>query len=51
MQLAPMPWVEAITDGRLESNYSIVENIPPEGMSFSDFICTFAMSCYDLYLL
>ena len=23
---------------------------PPKGVSFSDFICTFAMSCYDLRL-
>ena len=25
-------------------NCSIIENIPPKGVSFSDFICTFAMS-------
>ena len=26
----------------------MIEKIPPKGVSFSDFICTFAMSCYDL---
>ena len=25
--------------------------IPPNGVSFSDFICTFAMSCYDFCLI
>ena len=28
----------------LESNCSIIEKIPPKGVSFSDFIATFAMS-------
>lgn len=44
MYLAPIPGVEAITDGRLESNCSIIENIHPEGVSFSNFIAFFAMS-------
>ena len=34
----------------MESNCSMIEKIPPKGVSFSDFICTFAMSCYDLRL-
>ena len=25
--------------------------IPPKGVSFSDFICIFAMSCYDYRLI
>ncbi len=28
----------------------MIEKIPPKGVSFSDFISTFAMSCYDLRL-
>jgi hypothetical protein len=28
----------------LEKNGTIIENIPPKGVSLSDFICTFAMS-------
>ena len=28
----------------------MIEKIPPKGVSFSDFIATFAMSCYDLRL-
>ena len=35
----------------MESNCSMIEKMPPKGVSFSDFICTFAMSCYDLCLL
>jgi hypothetical protein len=31
----------------MESNFSMIEKIPPKGVSFSDFICTFAMPCYD----
>ena len=27
----------------MESNCSMIEKIPPKGVSFSDFICTFAM--------
>jgi hypothetical protein len=27
----------------VESNCSMIENIPPKGVSFSDFICIFAM--------
>ena len=30
------------------SNCSIIENIPPKGVIFSDFICTLAMSDEDL---
>lgn len=39
------PRVESITDESMESNCSIIEKIPPKGVSFSDSICTFAMSC------
>ena len=35
---------ESITDDNVESNCSIIENIPPKGVSFSDLICIFAMS-------
>ena len=27
-----------------DPNYSLIDKIPPNGVSFSDFICTFAMS-------
>ena len=34
----------------LGSIYSIIENLPPKGVSFSDFIATFAMSVgFDTY--
>ena len=38
------PRVESITDDNVESNCSMMENIPPIGVSFSDLICIFAMS-------
>ena len=38
------PRVESITDDNVESNCSMIENIPPKGVSFSDLICIFAMS-------
>ena len=38
------------SDDNVESNCSIIANIPPKGVSFSDFICTFAMPCYDFRL-
>ena len=38
------PRVESITDEGQESNCSMIEKIPPKGVSFSDFIATFAMS-------
>ena len=34
----------------MESNCSMIEKIPPKGVSFSDFICTFAAPCYDFRL-
>ena len=37
------PRVESITDDNVESNFSIIGNIPPRDVSFSDFICIFAM--------
>ena len=33
------PSVESITGERMESNCSMIEKIPPKGVSFSDFIC------------
>ena len=45
-----IPRVESIIDESLESNCSIIENIPPKGVSFSDFIATFALSVgFDTY--
>ncbi len=32
------------------SNCFIIEKIPPKGVSFSDFICTFAMSFRILFV-
>ena len=51
--LLRMPSVESITDDSLESNCSIIENIPPKGVSFADFMLIFAMPlmnfiCYIL---
>ena len=37
------PKVESITEDNMKSNCSIIENIPPKGVSFSDFICIFVM--------
>ncbi|MED9955035.1 MAG: hypothetical protein UE775_00005, partial [Segatella copri] len=34
----------------MESNFSMIEKIPPKGVSFSNFICTFAAPCYDFRL-
>ena len=41
---------ESISDESIEPNCSAINNIPPKGVSFSDFICTFAMPCYDFRL-
>ena len=38
------PRGESITDDNVESNCSMIENIPLKGVSFSDLICIFAMS-------
>ena len=38
------PRIESITDDNVESNCSMIENIPPKGVSFSDLICIFAIS-------
>ena len=35
----------------MKSNCSMTIKIPPKGVSFSDFICIFAMSCYDYRLI
>lgn len=43
MRYSFRPSVESITDDNVESNCSMIENIPPKGVSFSDFICIFAM--------
>ena len=37
------PSVESITEDNVELNYSMIENIPPKGVSFSDLICIFAI--------
>ena len=43
--------IKSITDESLESNCSIIENLPPKGVSFSDFIATFTMSVgFDTYV-
>ena len=39
-----MPGVESITDERVESTCSMIENMPPKGVSLLDFIAIFAMS-------
>ena len=42
------PW--SIIGEIMESNCSMIEKMPPKGVSFSDFICTFAMSVgFDTY--
>jgi len=51
--LLRMPSVESITDDSLESSCSIIENIPPKGVSLADFMLIFAMPlmnfiCYIL---
>ena len=33
----------------MESNFSMIEKIPPKGVSFSDLICIFAMSYQSSY--
>ena len=38
-------------DPKRTSNCSMIGNIPPKGVSFSDFICTFAMSFGDFAIL
>ena len=35
---------ESVTDESLEANCTIIENIPPKGVSFLDFIATFTVS-------
>ena len=38
-------------DDNVESSCSMIGKIPPKGVSFSDFICTFAMSFGDFAIL
>ena len=45
------PRVESITDDNVESNCSMIEKIPPKGVSFSDLICIFAMSIVEFSCL
>ena len=45
------PKVESIVWDKRASNCSIIENIPPKGVSFSDFICIFAMSFIEFSCL
>ena len=48
MHLIPM--VESFAYESLESNCSIIENIPPKVVHFPDFIAIFAMSVvFDTY--
>lgn len=49
IRLAPYPQVESIVSERRVSNWSIMEKIPPNGVNFSDFICTFTTSDEDLF--
>ena len=34
----------------IQYGYQSIEQIPPKGVSFSNFICTFAAPCYDFRL-
>ena len=45
------PKVESMVWSKRTSNCSMIGKIPPKGVSFSDFICTFAMSFGDLLYL
>lgn len=45
------PSVESITPAIKLSNLSIITKIPLKDVSFSDFIATFAMSCFRFYTL
>ena len=45
------PRVESVTEDNVESNCSMIENIPPKGVSFLDLICIFAMSEDSLNLV
>lgn len=42
------PNVESITEEGIESNRPMIGKIPSKGVSFSDFICIFAMPCWVL---
>ena len=44
------PKVESMVWAKRASNCSIIEKIPPKGVSFSDFICIFAMSFRVLFV-
>ena len=46
-----MPSVESITDDSLESDCSIIENIPPKGVSFADFMLIFAMPLMNSFAI
>ena len=48
-KIGSLPNVESITLDKRASNCSMIENIPPKGMIFSDFICILAMSDEDLF--
>lgn len=43
------PKVESIVWDNILSNFSMIGNIPPKDVSFSDFICIFAMPDEDLF--
>ena len=42
--------VESMVGTKRASNCSIIEKNPPKGVSFSDFICIFAMSFRTLFV-
>ena len=46
-----MPSVESITEDSLESNCSIIENIPPKRVSFADFMLIFAMPLMNSFAI
>ena len=50
IQLATQPKVESIVWDKRASNCSIIENIPPKGVSFSDFICIFGHVIHRILL-
>ena len=49
VKFAVHPNVEPIVLNKRASNCSMIENITPNEMSFSVFICIFAMSVEDLF--
>jgi len=48
LSLPRSPKIESIVLDKREQNCSMTENISPNGVSFSDLICIFAMPVEDL---